>query len=313
MVKGGSNKIKMEDKKVAVVLSTYNGEKYIKNQLDSILNQTYKNIEIYVRDDGSKDNTVEILKEYEKRGNIKLYPKENVGFIKSFFDCLSFCDNADYYAFCDQDDEWFEDKIERAVKKLNERNKEIPLLYFADYDFYDDNMQFISSSKSHKYGPSFRNAIVDCITLGINTVINKTTRDLMVNSGIQKSCGHDWTAYMICSSMGEVIYEKVSTLKYRRTGKNVSPGGKGFFAFQIWRIKKFFVNDYFSNVREELIEFEELFGNKLSEEDKKLLSMFTNKKYCFVNSIKKFFYPKRFRQKTIDELMLRFIFLIGKL
>ncbi len=303
----------MENKKVAVILSTYNGEKYIKNQIDSILNQTYKNIEIYVRDDGSKDNTIDILKEYEKQGKIKLYPKENVGFIKSFFECLSFCDDADYYAFCDQDDEWFPGKIERAVKFLKEKDDKKPLLYFADYDFYDDNMQFIAHSKSHKKGPSFRNAIVDCITLGINMVINKKTRDIMVDSKIEKSCGHDWTAYMICSGMGEVIYDRVPTLKYRRTGKNVSPAGKGFIAFQIWRIKKFFINDYFSNVKQELIEFEKLFGNQLKQEDEKLLTLFTNEKYNFLNSMKKVFYPKMFRQKFIDELMLRFVFLIGKL
>lgn len=303
----------MEDKKVAVILSTYNGEKYIKNQINSILNQTYKNIKIYVRDDGSKDRTIQILKEYEKKGKIQLYPRENVGFIKSFFECLSFCDDADYYAFCDQDDEWFENKIERAVNLLNDKNQDKPLLYFADYDLYNDNMKFIAHSKSHKYGPSFRNAIVDCITLGINTVVNKTARDIMVNTGIKKSCGHDWTAYMICSSMGEVVYDKVPTLKYRRTGQNVSPGGKGFFAFQIWRIKKFFVNDYFSNIKDELIEFDELFGNKLSKENKELLELFTNKKYSFSKVMKKVFYPKMFRQKLVDELMLRFIFLIGKL
>ena len=303
----------MEDKKVAVILSTYNGEKYVKNQIDSILNQTYKNIEIYVRDDGSKDKTIDVLKEYEKQGKIKLYPRENVGFIKSFFECLSFCDNADYYAFCDQDDEWFPEKIERAIKFLKEKDDKKPLLYFADYDFYDDNMQFIAHSKSHKKGPSFRNAIVDCITLGINIVINKKARDIMVNSKIEKSCGHDWTAYMICSGMGEVIYDKVPTLKYRRTGKNVSPGGKNFIAFQIWRIKKFFINDYFSNVRQELKEFEKLFGNQLKPEDEKLLTLFTNEKYNFLNSMKKVFYPKMFRQKFIDELMLRVVFLIGKL
>ena len=80
----------MENPKVAVVLSTYQGEKYVKQQIDSILNQTYPNIEIYVRDDGSKDNTVEILKQYEKENKIKLFPQENVGFIKSFFTCECF-------------------------------------------------------------------------------------------------------------------------------------------------------------------------------------------------------------------------------
>ncbi len=303
----------MENPKVAVVLSTYQGEKYVKQQIDSILNQTYPNIEIYVRDDGSKDNTVEILKQYEKENKIKLFPQENVGFIKSFFTALSFCEDADYYAFCDQDDEWFENKIERAVNALKEKDPNKPLLYFADYDYYDENMNFVAHSKSHPKGPSFRNAIVDCITLGINTVINKKARDIMVKSPIQKSCGHDWTAYMICSSMGEVIYDKVPTLKYRRTGKNVSPGGKGFFAFQIWRIKKFFINDYFSNVKEELIEFEDLFGKQLKPEDKKVLNLFTNRKYSFVKAMKKVFYPKMFRQKLSDEIMLRVIFLIGKL
>ena len=303
----------MQKPKVAVILSTYNGEKYVKQQIDSILNQTYPNIEIYIRDDGSKDKTVEVLKQYEKENKIKIFPQENVGFIKSFFTALSFCDDADYYAFCDQDDEWFQDKIERAVTALNQKEQNKPLLYFADYDFYDDNMNFIAHSKSHPKGPSFRNAIVDCITLGINTVINKKARDMMVKSNIQKSCGHDWTAYMICSSMGEVIYDKTATLKYRRTGKNVSPGGKGFIAFQIWRIKKFFLNDYFSNVKDELIEFEESFGNQLKPEDRKILSLFTNKKYSFTKSMKKVFYPKMFRQKWIDEIMLRIIFLIGKL
>lgn len=135
----------------------------------------------------------------------------------------------------------------------------------------------------------------------------------MVKNSINKSCGHDWTAYMICSGLGEIIYDKTQTVKYRRTGKNVSPGGKDFISFQIWRIKKFFINDYFSKVKEELIEFEELFGGELKEKDKKILELFTNRKYSFIKAIKKVFYPKMFRQKLSDEIMIRFIFLIGKL
>ena len=105
----------MKDKKVAVVLSTYNGEKYVKEQLDSILKQTYKNVEIIVRDDGSKDSTVEIIKEYqEKHKNIKLVVGENLGFIKSFFELLKIAE-ADYYSYADQDDIWVKNKIELAV------------------------------------------------------------------------------------------------------------------------------------------------------------------------------------------------------
>ena len=88
----------MKEKKVAVIMSTYNGELFIREQLDSILNQTYKNIEIVVRDDGSKDKTVEIIKEYmQKYPNIVLHQGENLGFIKSFFELLKLAE-ADYYA-----------------------------------------------------------------------------------------------------------------------------------------------------------------------------------------------------------------------
>ena len=91
----------MNDKKVAVIMSTYNGEKFVSEQLDSILNQTYSNIEIVVRDDGSKDNTVNIIKEYQKKyNNIKLYEGENIGFIKSFFELLKLTES-DYYACCE--------------------------------------------------------------------------------------------------------------------------------------------------------------------------------------------------------------------
>ena len=79
----------MEERKVAILLSTYNGEKYVKEQIDSFLNQTYKNVEIIVRDDGSKDSTVKILKEYQNNyNNIKLTVGKNLGFIKSFFELL---------------------------------------------------------------------------------------------------------------------------------------------------------------------------------------------------------------------------------
>ena len=91
----------METKKVAVVMSTYNGEQFIREQFDSILNQTYKNIEIVVRDDGSKDGTVDIVKEYQsKHNNIKLIEGENLGFVNSFFELLDLAD-AEYYAYAD--------------------------------------------------------------------------------------------------------------------------------------------------------------------------------------------------------------------
>lgn len=299
--------------KVIVIMSTYNGEKYVKQQLDSLLEQTYQNIEIYVRDDGSSDDTIEILKEYEKNNKIHLELGENCGFIKSFFMLIKNAPESDYYAFCDQDDIWKKDKIELAVAKLKKTDQAKPALYFSDYDYYDQEMNYVGRCKSHKKGPSFRNALVDCISLGISSVINKTACDIMKQHVPLHCCGHDWWAYMLCAGMGTVIYDKTCTVNYRRHAKNVSPGGMGFIQFQIWRIKKFIVNDYFSNVREQLGEYQRLYGEYLSQEDQKVLSLFTDGCNSSKVIIKKLFFPHFFRQKLSDEIMLRVIFLLRKL
>ena len=154
------------DKKVAVLISTYNGEKYLEEQLNSILNQTYKNIEIVIRDDGSKDSTINIIKKYqEKYDNIILKEGTNVGFIKSFFQLLAFA-NADYYAFCDQDDSWLENKIELAVRALNEVDNSKPNMVFGNSDYYDENMNLIGKGEEHKEF-SFKNSLYECVAQGM--------------------------------------------------------------------------------------------------------------------------------------------------
>lgn len=300
-------------KKVNVLLSTYNGEKYIGEQLNSILKQTYQNIEIYVRDDGSTDGTLEILKSYEKKNQIHLEIGKNVGFIKSFFWLICNGGEADYYAFCDQDDSWIPEKIEMALEKLSVSDEKNPVLYFSNYDFYDGELNFQEKGTDRPRIPSFPNCLVDCISLGINSVFNQKACEMMRTQTPQASCGHDWWTYMICQGMGQVIYDERSTVKYRRHGSNVSAGGMNFFQFQIWRFKKFFVNDYFDNVKKMLQEYEKFYGEQLRSEDQRTLKLFTGDHYHFITAMKKVFYPKKFRQGFVDEMMIRCIFLIGKL
>lgn len=102
----------MESQKVQVLMSTYNGERFLQEQIESILNQSWKNLDILIRDDGSRDQTREILKDYsEKYSNVYIFLEENCGVARSFFELLKKSD-ADYVAFCDQDDIWMEQKIE---------------------------------------------------------------------------------------------------------------------------------------------------------------------------------------------------------
>lgn len=300
------------DKKVAIIMSTYNGEKYVKEQIESLLNQTHPNIHIYIRDDGSKDNTLQVLKEYEGRENITIVSGENMGFVKGFYSVLEMAQKEDYISFCDQDDVWNADKVERAVTMLEKEDANVPLLYFSNYDYYDSNMNFKGHQNLIRKGPSFRNSLFDCITLGISIVINQKAREALLKAGSEDVCGHDWWAYMVCSGLGKVVYDDTVTLKYRRHEANVSPGGKNFIKFQIFRIKKFFIGGYFKDVKKQLRKYENYFQKDLKEEDRKLLSLFTRPRYHFFIALKKVFYPKMFRQTLVDEIMLRGLFLIGK-
>lgn len=303
----------MSEKKVKVLLSAYNGDRYICDQIDSILAQSYQNIEIIVRDDGSADQTVRKLRRYEKEHKIHLIQGENIGFINSFLRLIEESGEADYFAFCDQDDIWLPDKIQMAVDVLNIQDHSVPLLYFSNYDFYSSDMKFLDHGRMLSIGPSFQNALVDCMPLGISSVFNKRTCDSIRDHMPKSCCGHDWWTYLLCAGTGKVIFENKVTVKYRRHEKNVSAGGMDFVRFQIWRFKKFFIHDYFYNVREQIREFAKHYQAQLKPEDKSLLDLFLTDRYSFKNAVKKMFYPQRYRSVWADELMVRFLFLIGRL
>lgn len=299
--------------KVVVLLSAYNGEAHIGEQIESILNQTWDNIILYIRDDGSTDNTINIIKKYEYTGKIILEKGDNIGYIDSFFWLLCNCPEADYYAYSDQDDVWIPEKIEMAVVKLEDNKEDMPVLYFSNYDFYDGELNFMARSDNKIKKPTFQNALVDCMPLGFNSVFNNSAREEMSRNIPKNCCGHDWWTYLVCQGLGKVIYDKRATVKYRRHGNNVSAGGMKFFEFQVWRFKKFFLRDYFAMVRKMLREYGDYYRDRLSEKDQKILRLFTKEKYNFFTSIQKVFYPHKYRQKFTDELMVRIIFLLGKL
>ena len=300
------------EKKVAVVMSTYNGAKYVKEQINSILNQTYKNIEIVIRDDGSSDNTVKIIESYQKKySNIKLITGKNLGFIKSFFELLRIVE-ADYYSYADQDDVWMPNKIELAVEELNKLDDSKPNLSFGNSDYYDQNMNLIGEGeKNRKY--SFRMALFACVTQGMTMTINKTTRDLIVKNPPKTCFFHDWWTYLICVGMGNVAYTDVTTVKYRRMKTNATVEGQGYFRLFVWRIKHLLINDGIKDIKRQMINYKNTYYNELSDENKKEIDLFSQEKYNFFRALRKTFYPKKLRTRWIDSFMLRVLFLIGVL
>lgn len=302
----------MEEKKVAVILSTYNGERFVREQLDSILNQTYKNFEIVVRDDGSSDNTVNIIKEYQKNNkNITLYERENVGFVKSFFELLKLAD-ADYYSYADQDDIWIENKIELAVQELNKLDNSKPNMVFGNSDYYDENMKFIGKGdRNKKY--SFLRALFACCGQGMTMTVNKKTRDMIIENNPKSCFFHDWWTYLLCVGLGNVAYNNVTTVKYRRRKENATSEGQGYIRLLMWRIKNLLLNDGMQDIKQQMMNFKEYYYYQLSKENRRILDIFSNEERSFENSLRKAFYPKRIRNRLIDDFMIRIIFLIGVL
>lgn len=300
--------------KVAVLLSTYNGEKYIREQLDSILNQTYKDISIIIRDDGSTDSTIDILKEYALNNqNIELYLGKNIGFLKGFYKLLEKAGKCDYYSYADQDDFWESTKIEKIIRKMRVLDESKPNMGFSYADYYDENLNYITAGPRIK-NCSFRNSLVECCSQGMTMIINKTARDIIIKNKSENGFFHDQWTYMICSSMGEVTFVEEPLVRYRRLEESVTAEGKGWIEVMKWRFKKLLFEGGFKKFKTQILDFKKLFYKSpyLSKENKRLLRLFT-RYYNPIYAIIKFLYPKRFRRKFTDEILVRILFLIGVL
>lgn len=202
---------------VHVMLSTFNGEKYIAAQLDSILAQTYPDIRLAIRDDGSSDRTPAILQEYAGRhANVVVVLGVNLGAVASFIDLLRRQENAGgYFAFCDQDDIWHQDKIERAVSALESSARPERTLYFSRLALVNQDGAQIQLSDVPLH-LSFNNALVENVVNGASAVFGSGIRDLMLMGRPECMVWHDWWLYLVATAFGQVIYDEVPSIQYRR-------------------------------------------------------------------------------------------------
>lgn len=300
-------------KSVIILLSTYNGSSFLNTQLQSFAKQLYwQNCTLFVRDDGSTDETVQILKQFAKEnaGKVIITEGKNIGFVKSFFWLLQNAPKADYYSFADQDDLWQQDKISASVNALNKCDNTVPQLYFCDFDFYDAELRFVARRTTSKKKPTFYESLTDCRAAGFSIVINDTMRCLAQKADADKIFYHDYFLYTLSFCTGEPIYERKSYIKYRRHGKNESRSILEKTRLLKWRVKNFLfkTDTKFASSFRALLEL----PMQMQKEHKATLELFCAPK-TFKNQCKKVFFAKRLRQKLLDELALRTLFLIGKM
>ena len=216
---------------ITVLLSAYNGEKYIREQLDSILAQEGVDCKVLVRDDGSRDNTKEILNEYTTLG-VSWYTGKNIGWAKSVMDLIKVAPESDYYAFSDQDDVWLPNKLSVGISFLESQSFDGPKLYFCN-QYCWRNGEVVG--KVHSEEPRFNK--YDCMvknpTFGCTMVFNKALLDVVRNNFPEYITSHDYLFYQVAMMLGEVYYDHQAYMKYRLHDNNQSGASESKRA--IWR------------------------------------------------------------------------------
>lgn len=218
--------------KIDILLATYNGETYLKEQLDSILNQTYSNFRILISDDNSEDSTKNIIEEYAKKDNrIKFfYQERNLGVIANFEFLLKKVE-AEFYMFSDQDDIWKENKIELSMKKILEENCDLVYtnLEVVDKDLnitYDSYWKLKGLEEKVKKYNNFESLYLNNFITGC-TMLSKSKfiSEILPLPKESKYVLHDYWTALIVSQRGKISYIEEPLIKYRQHKKN-SVGSK---------------------------------------------------------------------------------------
>lgn len=282
-----------EDILVTILLATHNGERYLAQQMDSIIDQTHNNWRVFVSDDRSTDNTCSLINAYIKR-----YP-EKIEFIDNSNGFGSACANfffllkqaverdIDYVMFCDQDDVWAADKIEISLKAMIEAEvkagAQCPLLVFTDLEVADSQMNLHSKSfmtYSHLKGTRtlLRHLLIQNVVTGCTMMINKALSKLSLQND-EETCVlmHDWWIALTASTLGKIIFLDVVLVRYRQHEKN-SIGAKNVMSLK-YLINKIFIDN---NIRvsmrhsmKQAKQFYKTYGSCLSKEDAVLVKNYS--------------------------------------
>lgn len=295
-------------------MCTYNGEAYVKEQIDSILKQSHTDLHLYIQDDGSSDGTPALLAQYKTNDRVKLYLDcPHLGYPACFYDLLSKVPAYDLYAFSDQDDVWLGGKIKRAVLSLSKYDKNVPALLFSNYYVCDEHLGTKHISQSPPGDDFFLYTLYSCLGLGCTYVFNDAARKLVTEHQPLTYPGKDTWIGMCVSALGNVCFDQRPELLHRRHAGTTSPYDKGFLHVQKKRFETYFRGDGLKEVTTRMAEFRKIFANDLAPGINGTLSFFLNTKQRKSQRIKKAFYPKRLRYSLTDEIMLRLLFLSGRL
>ncbi len=291
--------------RVVILMSTYQGERFIEQQVNSILSQLPEDGSLLIRDDGSSDQTVAIVQSIVDT-RIKLTCGPNFGFARSFFTLMADTPaTADMIMLADQDDVWLPHKIARARQHL-ENSGVIPTLYCARQQLVDSQLQPIGLSQRFSRPPSFQNALTENIVTGCTAAFNRAALDLALKlNEPEKVYFHDWWLYLVVSAFGKVIVDDEPTILYRQHGGNAIGRGTGMGRYiEIVRFlrRKSWVHIMYNQIEQ----FKLSYRSKLSASQSKLLEGYFNPTHI-LSAFRLFLSLKRFRQSLEGDILLRIL------
>jgi glycosyltransferase involved in cell wall biosynthesis len=295
--------------KIDILLATYNGSKYLHEQLDSILSQSYGNINVIIRDDGSSDNTVMIINEYEEKDNrVKLLNDNlgNLGFVRNFEELMK-NSTSEYLMFSDQDDIWYNNKVETSytrIKAIEEINgKSCPILVHTNsrimnYETRTKSLFISNCAKNSSFENSFFNFFVQGSTMLINESLKREALPFSKEVYL-----HDRYLHLIAEFIGVRAYIGMPTMDYRQHSNN-EIGSRVNIIDKIKNKRYFDLKD-----RELLIFLDNTYSTSLDEIKKEKMDSY---RLIVNNNISRFKRLKICNKKKIPMNIKKKIFLIIK-
>ncbi len=239
---------------IDILLSTYNGEKYLSEQLDSLFSQTYQNFRIIVRDDGSTDETINILNTYKQKfkEKIEVYFENNIGPKNSFFELLK-KSTSNYIMFCDQDDVWLSQKLKTMIDIIGKYDDE-PTLLFCDLFVVDDKLDVLSKSfydyqGIDRYKTDFFSLIRKSVFPGCSLMLNRKLVDLIKYTNINNIRMHDCYIGLIASYFGNIVYVDEQLNLYRQHSNNTIGAQDNSLKYFINRLANYTKEDVLNYIK----------------------------------------------------------------
>lgn len=290
----------------------------MREQLDSLGSQCVAKLDIWVSDDGSKDGTVELLETYKNgwnKGEFRIVNGPQEGYASNFLSLA--CNNnikADFYAFCDQDDIWYPDKLISALRYIQNSENKTPFLYCSRTELIgaSGNLLGLCSPLFDKK-PSFRNALVQSLAGGNTMVFNQVTKKLLEQAGFHKIVSHDWWLYILVTSVeGEVVYDKDPHIGYRQHELN-QIGGAFSWNDRLSRLKKMIKGEA---AQRTIINLEALEKSNISltDDNRRIFSLFkTINRGSLFDRIIVMLKVRPYRQTLLGNLALLLALLLKKI